>query len=53
MNLSAPNEEVKNGVDSWINKSLWRAKCWLDSRGLKKAPEKTEAMLVTDRKYIQ
>ena len=33
-----------------INDSLWRAKRWLDSRGLKMAPEKTEASLVTDRR---
>ena len=33
-----------------INESLWRAKRWFDSRGLKMAPEKTEALLVTDRK---
>ena len=32
-----------------INQSLWRAKRWLDSRGLKMAPEKTESLLVTDR----
>ena len=33
-----------------INESLWRAKRWLDSRGLKMAAEKTEALLVTERK---
>ena len=32
-----------------INDSLWRAKRWLGSRGLKMAPEETEALLVTDR----
>ena len=31
-----------------INESLWRAKHWLNSGGLKMAPEKTEALLVTD-----
>ena len=33
-----------------INDSLWRAKRWLDSRDLGMAPEKTEALLVTDRR---
>ena len=33
-----------------INESLWQAKHWLDRRGLKMAPEKTEALLVTDRR---
>ena len=33
-----------------INKSLWRAKRWLASSGLKMAPEKTEASLITDRR---
>ena len=36
-----------------INTSLWRAKRWLDSRCLKMAPEKTEALLVTDRRSFQ
>ena len=36
-----------------INDSLWRAKRWLDSRGLKMAPEKTEALLVSDRRSFQ
>ena len=36
-----------------INESLWRAKRWLDSRCLKMAPEKTEALLVTDRRSLQ
>ena len=36
-----------------INKSLWRAKRWLDSRCLKMAPEKTEALLVTDRRSFK
>ena len=36
-----------------INVSLWRAKRWLDSRCLKMAPEKTEALLVTDRRSFQ
>ena len=33
-----------------INESLWRAKRWLDSRCLTIAPEKTEALLVTDKR---
>ena len=36
-----------------INESMWRAKRWLDGRGLKMAPEKTEAFLVTDRRSFQ
>ena len=36
-----------------INESLLRAKRWLDSRCPKMAPEKTEALLVTDRRYFQ
>ena len=36
-----------------INESLWRAKRWLDSRCLKMTPEKTEALLVTDRRSFQ
>ena len=36
-----------------INDSLWRAKRWLDSRCLKMAPEKTEALLVTDRRSFK
>ena len=36
-----------------INESLRRAKRWLDSRGLKMASEKTEALLVTDRRSFQ
>ena len=36
-----------------INESLWRAKIWLDNRGLKMAPEKTEALLVMDRRSFQ
>ena len=36
-----------------INDSLRRAKRWLDSRGLKMAPGKTEALLVTDRRSFQ
>ena len=27
-----------------INESLWRVKRWMDSRSLKMAPEKTEAL---------
>ena len=33
-----------------INESLLREKRWLDSRCLKMAPEKTEALLLTDRR---
>ena len=36
-----------------INEILWQAKRWLDSRGLKMAPEKTDALLVTDRRSFQ
>ena len=36
-----------------INESLWQAKRWLDGRGLKMAPEETEALLVTDRRSFQ
>ena len=36
-----------------INDTLWREKRWLDSRGLKMAPEKTEALLITDRRSFQ
>ena len=36
-----------------INENLWRAKRWLDSRGLKMAPEKTKALLVKDRRSFQ
>ena len=36
-----------------INDSLWWAKRWLDSRCLKMAPEKTEALLVTDRRSFK
>ena len=36
-----------------INESLRCAKRWLDSRGLKKAPEKTEALFVTDLRSSQ
>ena len=36
-----------------INESLWRAKRWLDSRSLGVAPEKTEALLVTDRRSFK
>ena len=36
-----------------INDSLWRAKRWLDSRCLKMASEKTEALLVTDRRSFK
>ena len=39
--------EVRN------NESLRRAKRWLDSRCLKMVPEKTEALLVTDRSSFQ
>ena len=36
-----------------INESLRRAKRWLDSRGLKMASEKTEALLVMDRRSFE
>ena len=36
-----------------FNERLWRAKRWLDSTGLKMAPEKTEALLVTNRRSFQ
>ena len=36
-----------------INDSMWRAKRWLDSRCLKMASEKTEALLITDRRCFQ
>ena len=36
-----------------INDSLWRAKRLLDSRCLKMAPTKTEALLVTDRRSFK
>ena len=33
-----------------INESLWWAKRWLNSRGLKIVPEKTEALIIMDRR---
>ena len=36
-----------------INDSMWLAKRWLKSRCLKMAPEKTESLLVTDRRSIK
>ena len=36
-----------------INETLWRAKRLLDSRGLKMAPKKTEALLVTGSRSSQ
>ena len=36
-----------------INDSLWRTKRWMDSRCLKMVPEKTEALLVTDRRFFK
>ena len=36
-----------------INESLWSEKRWMDSRGLKMAPEKTDALPVTDRRSFQ
>ena len=36
-----------------INESLWRVKRWLNSRGQKMAPEKSEALLVRDRRSFQ
>ena len=40
-------------LELMINESLRRAKRWLDSRGLQMAPEKTEALLVTDMRSFQ
>ena len=40
-------------LELMINESLWRAKRWLDSRCLKMVPEKSEALLVTDRRSFQ
>ena len=36
-----------------VNDSLWRLKRWLNSRCLKMAPEKTDALLVTDRRSFK
>ena len=36
-----------------INESLWREKRWIDSRCLNMVPEKTEALLVTDRRSFK
>ena len=36
-----------------INESLWWSKRWFDSRCLKMAPEKTEALLVKARRSFQ
>ena len=36
-----------------INASPWGTKRWLDCRGLNMAPEKTEALLFTDRRSFQ
>ena len=36
-----------------INDTLWRARRWLDSRCLKMAPEKTKALLVTDKRSLK
>ena len=36
-----------------INESLCWSNRWLDSRCLKMAPKKTEALLVTDRRSVQ
>ena len=36
-----------------INESLWWANLWLDSRDLKMASAKTEALLITDRRSFQ
>ena len=40
-------------VEPRINGSLWRIKRWLDSRSLKMASERTEALPVTDRRSFQ
>ena len=47
-----PAEDVEI-LELRINTSLWRAKRWLDIRGLQMTPEKTEALLVTGRKSFQ
>ena len=53
MTRGAP-QESRVGPLVWnVNESLWRAKRWLDSKGLKMAPEKTKALLVTDRRFFQ
>ena len=44
-------EDFRN-LELRISESLWRAKRWLDSRGLKMAPEKTETLLVMDRRFL-
>ena len=45
--------DVVRILDLRFNESLWQAKPWFDSRCLKMAPEKTEALLVTDRRSFQ
>ena len=45
-------DEVKI-LELRINDSLWRAKRWLHSRCLKMAPEKTKALLVTERRSFK
>ena len=45
-------EDVKI-LELRMNESLWRAKRWLDSRGLKMDSEETEALLVTDWRSFQ
>ena len=45
-------DEVKI-LELRINDSLWWAKRLLDSRCLKMAPENTEALLVTDRRFFK
>ena len=47
---AAENVEI---LELRINDSLRRAKRWFDSRGLKMAPKKTEALLITDRMSFQ
>ena len=36
-----------------IHESLWRAKRWLDNRGLEMAMEKTETLLLTERRSFK
>ena len=46
-------EEDVGILELRINESLWRAKRWLDSRGLKMISEKTQGLLVTERRSFQ
>ena len=46
------DDDVEN-LELRINDILWWAKRWLDSRCLKMAREKTETLLVTDRRSLK